>query len=213
MLEHIRELALQDNPSAWNPKMRSPHQGEWEKNMVPPVAEQGRKMRFPFKWVGKKKSIRVHFLESRESCTHREVPTHFQALFSRCSTETPKKYWRQGRKIPSGGEDKLPVLEDREPCSCIRPFFQKAQTSGRGTVITVTFSRTDPVSWKDRRKYLYPWGCTGQEIVLSQDSSGPTLQGSCHSARVRKPAQPLPQIQEENWLLALRRKITEKTPL
>lgn len=95
---------------------------------------------------GKKKGIRVHFLESRESCTHREVPTHFQALFSRCSTETPKKYWRQGRKIPSGGEDKLPVLESREPCSCIRPFFQKAQTSGRGIVITVTFSRTDPVS-------------------------------------------------------------------
>ena len=126
--------------------MGSPHQGEWEKIMVPPVAEQDRKMRFPIKWVKNKNRIRVHFLESRESCTHREVPTHFQALFSRCSTETPKKYWRQGRKSPSGGEDELPVLEGREPCSCIRPFFQKAQTSSEGIVNTITFSRTDCVS-------------------------------------------------------------------
>lgn len=117
-----------------------------KKNMVPPVAEQGRKMRFPFKWVKSKNRIHMLFLESRESCTHREVPTHFQALFSRCSTETPKKYWRQGKKSPSGGEDQPPVLEGREPCSCIRPFFPKAQTSGGGIVNTVTFSRTDPVS-------------------------------------------------------------------
>lgn len=39
------------------------------------------------------------------------------------------------------------------------------------------------------------------------------LEGSCHSARAREPAQPLQQIQEESRLLAVRRKITEKTPL
>lgn len=126
--------------------------------MVPAVAEHGGRMRLPFKWVKRNQPAFVR------ASLRAEVAAHTGSSHTLSGFIWQMFNWESQEILAARQEDSL---WEKEWATAVGrhgvlllwwtlPSLKRLKLLVGGAVNTVASSRTDPVSWKARRRYLYP---------------------------------------------------------